>query len=91
MPEVTARPPTLMKMRSAESRVAPTLTSFGDSKRAWPSKTAQFSVVFSQVSSPVRDSPEMRSLRALMFHITLMRPGMVAESCAARHAAGYAF
>ena len=33
----TARPPTLMKMRSAESRLSPTPTSRGDSKRACPS------------------------------------------------------
>ncbi len=46
--EATARPPTLMNIRSAVSLSEPTLTYFEDSKRACPWYTVQFVIPLSR-------------------------------------------
>ena len=72
----TARPPTLMKMRSAVSRSAPTLTSCADSNRACPSNTVQFASVFSECLQPVRDCAEISAFRAETFCMSTPHPAV---------------
>ncbi len=60
-----ARAPTLRKIFSADNRSAPTLISCADSNRACPKTTVQFAMCRSHDSTPVRDCPEISSLRAL--------------------------
>jgi hypothetical protein len=74
-----------MKIRSAASASAPTCTSLGDRKLAWPSYTVQFSMFFSQDSTPVLDFPEISSFRALTrFISTAIEPFTATPKSAAR-------
>ncbi len=85
---VSARPPTLMKIFSAESTSSPTRTSRGDSKRAWPARSVTLSRPRSHSSLPRRASPEIWSLRALTFFMsTDTAPPRVTPNSDARCAA----
>ncbi len=60
-----ARPPTLMKMRGADSTSSPTRTCVGDSKAACPRSTVQPGMLRSQPSTPSREAATTASARAL--------------------------
>ena len=59
MSGISARPPTLMKMRGAVSRSSPTLTVVASSKRAWPNSNVTLGRPRSQASLPARPSAEI--------------------------------
>ena len=60
-----ARPPTLTKMRGADSTSPPTRTSVGDSKAACPRSTVQPGMPRSHLSTPSRERATTASARAL--------------------------
>lgn len=61
---MAARPPVLMKMRSASSSVPSTRRLRGLSKRAWPRWIVTFAIPSSQRRTPSREARATSSFRA---------------------------